>query len=44
LVFDVQLDLLTSARFSSLLDVFNDNLAHSESFYNSKVSGVPRYS
>jgi len=43
LVFDVQLDMLTS-KFSSLLDVFNDNLAHSESFYNSRVSGVPRYS
>jgi len=43
LVFDVQLDLLTS-NFSSLLDVFNDKLAHSESFYNSRISGVPRYS
>jgi len=32
LVFDIQLDLLTFAKFSSLLDVFNDNLAHSESF------------
>jgi len=40
LVFDVQLDLLTS----KFLNVFNDNLAHSGSFYNSRVSGVPRYS
>ena len=43
LVFDVQLDLLTS-KFSSLLDVFNDNPAYGESFYNSRVSGIPQYS
>jgi len=40
---NAQLDLLTSKFCTSLLDVFNNNLAHSESFYNSRVSGIPRY-
>ena len=35
---------LLNLKVSSLLDVFNDNLAHSESFYNPRVSGVPCYS
>ena len=39
---ELQYDLLTSMALLSDVDIFDDNLAHSEPFYNLRVSAVPK--